>query len=154
MNYLAIPHRTAQWLLDKKEYLQALGGELRRLSEADYLTKMVLSVGAFRATGSTDGRVLAAWNSDYLSNKGDESWGVIRLDGPHSLLADYSQEVFERELQIICQRMNGLLLDNRWAHKAQSEYIHSCIAGRGAEAREHWVMYGDRDITRGSAVSR
>lgn len=154
MNYLAITHQTAKWLIEKKAYLQAVGDELARLSEASYLSKTVLSVGAFRAAASPDGRVLAIWNSDYLSNKGDESWGVIRLNGPYGLLTTYLPEVFERQLQIISQRVEGLLLDTRWIHRKEGEGIQSCIAGRGKEARDYRVMYGDRDVTTGTATSR
>ena len=154
MNYLGITHQTAKWLIEKKGCLQAVGTELARLSQASYLSKTVLSVGAFRAAASPDDRLLAIWNTDYLSNKGDESWGVIRLNGPYSLLATYLPEVFERQLQIISQRIEGLLLDTRWIHKTQGDGIHSCIAGRGTEARDYWVMYGDRDVTTGTVVSR
>jgi len=154
VNYLAITHQTTKWLLEKKAYLQAVGAELARLSDADYLSKTVLSVGAFRAAASPDERLLAVWNSDYLSNRGDESWGVIRLNGPYGLLTTYLPEVFERQLQIISYRTEGLLLDTRWIHKADGDGIHHCIAGRGTEARDYWVMYGDRDVVTGAAVSR
>lgn len=154
MNYLAITQLTAKWLLEKKVYLEAVGQELNRLAAADYLSRTVLSVGAFRAAGSQDGRLLTAWNRDYLSNKGDESWGIIRLQGPYGLLATYYPEVFERELQIICQRSEGLLVDPRWIHHSYGEGIHSCIAGRGEDARKYWVYYGERDITIGAGLSR
>ena len=134
--------------------MDAVGSELERLSGAEYLSKTVLSVGTFRAAASSDGRLLAIWNRDYLSNRGDESWGVIRLQGPYSLLSTYLQEVFERELQIIHQRSEGLLLDSRWIHHARGEGIHTCIAGRGEDAREYRVIYGDRDLSIGNGVSR
>lgn len=154
MNYLAITQLTAKWLIEKKSYLDAVGDELARLSKAEYLTKTVLAIGAIRAAATTDGRLLAVWNRDYLSNKGDESWGVIRLQGAYGLLSNYLPEVFERELQIISQRCDGLLLDSRWIHHALGGGIHKCIAGRGEEAREYWVMYGDRDLALGAAASR
>jgi hypothetical protein len=154
VNYLAINQLTANWLIEKKNYLEAVGSELARLSNADYLSKTVLSVGSFRAAASPDGRLLVAWNRDYLSNRGDESWGIIRLRGPYGLLTNYLPEVFERELQIIQQRIEGLLLDTRWIHHARGGGIHSCIAGRGEEAREYWVVYGDRDLTTGGSASR
>lgn len=154
MNYLAISHPTAKWLIEKKTYLQAVGAELARLSGASSLSKTVLSVGAFRAAASRDERVLAMWNSDYLSNKGDESWGVIRLTGPYGLLTTFLPEVFERQLQIISQRIDGLLLDDRWMHKLLGGGIHSCIAGRGTEPRDYCVLYGDRDVITGTVVSR
>jgi len=154
VNYLAVNHQTAKWLIEKKGCLEAVGDELVWLSAASYLSKTVLSVGSFRAASTPDERLLAIWNSDYLSNKGDESWGVIRLNGPYGLLTTYIPEVFERQLQIISQRIEGLLLDARWMHKLQGEGIHSCIAGRGSEARDYWVMYGDRDVPTGITVSR
>jgi hypothetical protein len=154
VNYLAVNHQTAKWLIEKKSCLEAVGSELERLSNASYLSKTVLSVGSFRAASTPDERLLVIWNCDYLSNKGDESWGVIRLTGPYGLLTNYMPEVFERQLQIISQRIEGLLLDARWMHKLQGEGIHSCIAGRGTEARDYWVMYGDRDVPTGIAVSR
>jgi hypothetical protein len=125
VNYLAITHQTSKWLIEKKDSLQAVIGELPRLSDASYLSKTVLSVGALRAAASPDNRLLAIWNSDYLSNRGDESWGIIRLNGPYGLLTNYLEEVFERELQIISQRVDGLLLDNRWVHHARGGGIHS-----------------------------
>jgi len=154
VNYLAITHLTAKWLVEKKQYLDAVADELERLSGADSLLKMLLSVGSFRAAASPDGRLLAVWNRDYLSNKGDESWGVIRLEGPYGLLSNFLPEVFERELQIIHTRIEGLLLDPRWIHHSRGEGIHTIIAGRGEVAREFRVLYGDRDLTSGAAVSR
>jgi UvrD/REP helicase N-terminal domain len=154
VNYLAITQLTAKWLIEKKAYLDAVGHELERLSAADYLAKTVLSVGALRAAASPDQRLLVVWNRDYLSNKGDESWGVIRLTGPYSLLSIYLPEVFERQLQIIQLRSEGLLLDSRWIHHPRGDGIHTCIAGRGDEAREYRVMYGDQNLATGGAVSR
>lgn len=154
MNYLAIPQLTAKWLIEKKPHLEAVGQELEKLSRADYLSKTVMSVGAIRAAASPDGRVLVLWNRDYLSNKGDESWGIIRLDGPYSLLSNYMPEVFERELQIIYQRSQGLLLDSRWIHHTIGDGIHKIISGRGEDAREYWVLYGDKELAVGAATSR
>jgi superfamily I DNA/RNA helicase len=154
VDYLAITQLTAKWLIEKKAYLVAVGNELDKLSEANYLTKTVLSVGALRAAASSDGRLLAIWNKDYLSNKGDESWGVIRLRGPYGLLTTYLPEVFERQLQIIDRRIEGLHLDARWIHHVRGGGVHSCIAGRGEEAREYRVMYGDQELSTKSVISR
>ena len=154
MNYLAVTHETAKWLLAKKGLLRAVGDKLPRLASARELEKTVLSSGNVRATATADGRLLALWNRDYLSNTDNEAWGVIRLEGPYSLLSMYLEEVFERQLEIISRRIEGLLLDGRWIHKNLGKGVHSCIAGRGTESRQYWVMYGEVTITTKAAEAR
>ena len=66
MQYVAITQQTSSWLLGHTEVLTALhdafSQELSVFREAEF------SSGPLRIAGSADGRVLAIWNREYLSD--------------------------------------------------------------------------------------
>ncbi|MCK8504223.1 UvrD-helicase domain-containing protein [Myxococcus fulvus] len=156
MMYLMITQATAAWLLRQANHREAIARQLGELSAFESLKRTILTIGALRAAASPDGRVLALWNVDYISNTGEELWGGIKLEGRFGLLAhgDVVKEVFERELYIVNQRLQRLLLDERLIHRARDGGLHTCIAGRGAEAREHRLVYFEGDVLLGSTESK
>lgn len=142
MEYVALTQETCSWLLTHPQALIALGallleGDLSGLSRAD------LSVGPLRLSGTEDSRVLAIWNAEFLSNTGNESWGLFRLSGKISLslMPEIGQQVFERFVYLISQRLQGLMIEGDFIHRARANGSHTCLAGRGADARHFSVCY-------------
>src|SRR5687768_4196451 len=101
MTYIGITQPTAEWLLGKKDWLRALYLDLPEIIQAAKLRTAVLAAGPLRAAASDDGRILAVWNPDYLSNTGGEPWGFVRLTGVEGLITEAApEEVFERCLYV------------------------------------------------------
>jgi superfamily I DNA/RNA helicase len=149
MTFIAVTQGTAEWLLGKSDVLNAAHDALvtdpqnvKRLSLVEF------AEGPFRMSASKDGRVLAVWNSDYLTGTDDESWGFLQLDGMMGLGADatISHEVLERELYIVLQRLQGLLVDPAFMHKKQPNGAHTVLAGRGTSARKSSVAYVETSV--------
>jgi hypothetical protein len=147
MKYFAITQPTADWLIARKDVLRTLYDSLPHLSEAPELREAVYAAGSFRAAQSDDGRVLSVWNTDYLSSTGAEPWGFIRLSGRAGLLSsEYAaDEVFERCIYAINQRLQGLLLDDRCIHRAEGS-VHTCLAGRGAVHRQLSIAFVETEL--------
>jgi superfamily I DNA/RNA helicase len=142
MEYVGITQETCSWLLAHHEALGALndiliGHDLSVLSKAD------LVAGPLRLSGSEDGRLLAIWNAEYLSNTGSESWGIFRLNGPLSISTHPAivSQVVERFYYLINQRMQGLMIEGEFIHRAWQNGSHTCLAGRGSEARHYSICY-------------
>lgn len=142
MNYIGLTQETCSWLLTHHAALNALtdtlvNGDLSGLSKAD------LAVGPLRLSGTDDNRILAIWNADYLSNSGSESWGIFRLKGPLSIESQptISSQVIERFIYVISQRLQGLMIEGDFIHRARSNGSHTCLAGRGADARHYSICY-------------
>jgi hypothetical protein len=154
MTYLAVTQPTAEWLLGKKEWLRALHLDLPDIAEASNLRTAVLAAGPLRAASSDDERILGVWNPDYLSNTGGEPWGFIRLTGPLGLITQGAgEEVLERALYVINQRLQGLLLDERLIHKSEGD-IHTCLSGRGEAARQQSLAYVENELNLASGKYR
>ena len=104
--------------------------------------------GPFRLAAISNTGLIVFWNIDYLTGKGQESWGLVCLDGPCGLnvIPEISREVFERSLYVISQRLNGLLLDSSFIHRPYSNGAHTCLAGRGASARQFSIAYYEKLI--------
>jgi hypothetical protein len=154
--HLAITQPTAKWLLEKPEYRGVLASELMALVGEAYLSRAVLAIGVLRVAASKDGRLLGVWNTDYLSNLGEEPWGLIRLDHSGGLLdvPAVTVEVFERQLHIFNYRLQGLLLPPDFMHRSSDSGYHTCIAGRGTEARHFRVGYYETQVPTGTTMSR
>src|SRR5205807_1761508 len=148
MKYLAIPQPTANWLLAKKVVLRSLHDELMRWKDDAALRDAELVEGPFRLASSADGRVVGAWNVEYLSGTGEESWGFVKLGSPLGVfdVPEFSPEVFERCLYIINQRLQGLMLDGAFFHRAWPDGTHSCLAARGTEPRQLNLGYLEADV--------
>jgi hypothetical protein len=156
MKYLAITQPTASWMLSNGSALRLLEESLPSLMREEALKKTILAVGSFRAAASPDGSVLGIWNKDYLTSLGEETWGFIRCSPPYGLLEhpDVMWEVFEREVTVINQRLRALLLDPSYYHRVDDAGVHSCIAGRGNDARKLRLLYCEGEVNAGSGSCR
>lgn len=142
MEYVGLTQETCSWLLTHPQALAALTdvliqNDLSGLSRADF------TAGPLRLSGSEDQRILAIWNAEYLSNTGSESWGIFRLSGPMSVSKkpDISSQVLERIIYLSSQRLQGLMIEGEFIHRARPNGSHTCLAGRGTEARRYSVCY-------------
>ena len=145
MRYVAIPQRTCAWLLAHSGISTALATvllyeDLRALRAGE------LAQGPLRMAGSSDGRLLAVWNREHLSGTGSEDWAVFRLESPSGLLdmPEIGQQVFERILYVANQRLLGLMLDGELIHRTWPNGAHTCLAGRGNEARQFSLSYFEK----------
>jgi superfamily I DNA/RNA helicase len=93
--------------------------------------------------GTDDQGLLTIWNREYLSGTGEESWGVFRLEGPMGLKSqpEISQQVFERTIFVMNQRLQGFVIDSDLIHRAWANGSHTCLAGRGTESRQYSICY-------------
>jgi superfamily I DNA/RNA helicase len=101
-------------------------------------------------------QLLAIWNRDYLSGTGGEPWGVFKLDGAFALKGEpaISQQVFERIVYVMNQRLQGLVLESELIHRTWPNGSHTCIAGRGVEIRQYSIVYFEGAAGYGSLTSR
>lgn len=160
MTYLALTQATAEWLQGKTGLLDELHHSLvNDLNDLRALTTIEFVEGPIRVSASKNGDVVAIWNSDYLTGTGEESWGLIRIDGEISLQKspDISREVLERCIYVINQRLQGLMIDAAFYHHSYQNSSHTCLAGRGSAARQVSVGYferivGNHDIEQRSLV--
>lgn len=142
MEYVGLTRETCSWLLTHPAALSSLSAiliknDLRGLSKADF------SAGPLRLSASEDHRILAVWNADYLSNTGGESWGIFRLNGPMSVTQheEIAPQVMERFIYVISQRLQGLIIEGDFIHRTQANGSHTCLAGRGSNARQYSICY-------------
>lgn len=142
--YLAITQPTANWLLTNKMALHDIAAHLADFSSLDQLRTSALLAGPLRFAASPGGIVLCLWNINYLTGTGSESWGFLRLSSPNGLLDQPSimQEALERSVTIVNMRLQGLLLEGV-IHRTIGDTIHSCVAGRGDDARQLSLYYSE-----------
>jgi superfamily I DNA/RNA helicase len=114
-----------------------VNGDLSGLSKADF------AAGPLRLSATSDGRILAIWNADYISSTGSESWGIFRLNGNLSIRAksEIGSQVIERFFYVISQRLQGLIIGGDLIHRTRSNGSHTCLAGRGNDARALSICY-------------
>lgn len=142
MTYVALTLQTCSWLLGHPQIVSALHHTLVT-EDLGGLRQAEFSSGQLRMAGSADARVLAIWNREYLSGTGSEQWGLFKLDGEIGLLGEpsISQQVFERILYVISQRLQGLVIEGEFIHRTWPNGSHTCLAGRGVEARQFSIAY-------------
>jgi superfamily I DNA/RNA helicase len=142
MKYVAIPQPTCDWLLSHPLILTSLHSAIVS-NEINALARSEFIQGPLRMMGTDDQGVLAVWNRDYLSGTGEESWGIFRLEGPVGLksVPEISQQVFERIVFVVNQRLQGYVLDSDLIHRAWENGSHTCLAGRGSESRRYSICY-------------
>lgn len=147
-NYLAVTQPTADWLISHRQYFDAVASDVERLSSTTALQQSVLAVGAMRMAISKRGSPLCIWNVDYLDSTGDEKWGFIRLAEPYGLESHPTiyAEILERALYVINQRQQGLKLPDAFIHRHHFDNLHTCVAGRGSDARHFSIAYSDGKI--------
>lgn len=148
MQYLGITQATAQWLLSHSSLIDAVERSLDLTEQIKALRITEVVEGPLRISGSSDGRLVALWNADYLTGTGAEDWGFILLRNHFGLLGESSirREVFERCLHVIDQRLRGLILDSALIHRSWDNGIHTCLAGRGEDARHYSIAYTESDL--------
>jgi superfamily I DNA/RNA helicase len=148
MTTLAITRGAAEWFLGKTGVLDQLVLALddrvlpRRLAAADF------AEGPLRLSATDDSSMLVLWHIDYLSGTGDEDWGFIILYGEYGVLEDHDirHEVLERCLYVINQRLQGLFIEGAFIHRAHANGAHTCLAGRGTDARQLSIGYVEREV--------
>lgn len=157
MTYLAITQGTADWLLGKPGVLESVHRSVRDAVALAALRQAEFVEGPFRLATTTAGKEIihAFWNVDYLSGRGEELWGLIRLNGPCSIddRPDIAQEVLERCVYVVNQRLQGLLLDGAFIHRAHANGSHTCLAGRGSVARQVSIGYFEMSAEASGATS-
>lgn len=142
MEYVALTQPTCSWLLAHPTVLNELSAIILSF-DLSKLAKTSFSAGALRIAGTEDKRLLAIWNADYLSGTGSESWGIFRLNGPLGVLdkPDIAPQVIERIIYVSNQRLQGLMIEGDFIHRTWPNGSHSCLAGRGTEARQFSISY-------------
>jgi hypothetical protein len=157
MTYFGITQQSADWLLERKRLRDLLHTLLQDdPKQLDRFRRCELIEGPLRIAGTPDGAVLAVWNVDYLSGTGEESWGFIRLNQPYGLRGyqNISPEVFERCLYVINQRLQALLIDTAYIHRTYEGGAHTCLAGRGEDARQVSIGFKELTSANGSSATR
>ncbi len=142
MEYVGVTRETCSWLLTHPGVLSALADTLIN-AELSGLSRADLAAGPLRLSGSEDNRIIAIWNAEYLSNTGSESWGIFRLDGALSIKKhpEIAPQVIERFFYVISQRLQGLMIEGDFIHRARPNGSHTCLAGRGNDARRLSICY-------------
>lgn len=150
MNYFGITLRTAEWLLANNNYLTSFKKNLKSILNEKALANGVIAAGTFRVTSSDD-NVICFWNNDYLTGTDSEDWGFVRLNGELGILNvdEIYNEVVERCLYVITVRLQGYNFpDDRFIHRTPSENMHTCLSGRGENARKYSIgWYDDKVVT-------
>lgn len=150
MTYLSVTNSVASWMRGKSGAIEGLYKLLE--SEVDgknVIEKgMEVSCGQIRVSRSQSGDEYFLWDTDYLSGTGEESWGVIDIGASTGLYSGVrlGYVVLERELHVIDQRLQGLKIDGALFPRIWDGNVHSCLAGRGNDARKHSIAYFERHI--------
>lgn len=147
--YLAVTQGTAEWLHGKQGLTGVLFDSLIADESAIPSLRGVEFVeGPFRIASTPDQELIAIWNIDYLSGTGEEPWGFIKLDGEHSVRAEptIGKGVLERCLYVINQRLQGLRIEGAYIHRSYANGSHTCLAGRGSQARQFSIGFFERVI--------
>jgi len=148
MKYFAITQPTADWLLSKPSVVDEL---IRLMSTPGAILQLAgkeLTQGPVRLAAAQSGEMLICWNADYLTGTGAEAWGFIRLDDPNGLSSKHeiAQEVFERCVYVLNQRLRGYRIDGAFIHRSYANGTHTCLAGRGTTARQFSIGFIERNI--------
>lgn len=140
---------TAEWIIGKSGIIAAIDevimqndNEVHSLGDHEFVE------GPIRLAHSASDNLTVIWNIDYLSGTGEETWGFIKISGESSLRESPSirQETLERCMYVINQRMQGLLIDGAFIHRAYDNGAHTCLAGKGALGRQSSIGYFERTI--------
>lgn len=146
--YFCVPRATADWLLSKPAVLDLV---LEAIADDDtrrQLAAVEFAQGPIRLLASVDTTLVILWHVDYLSGTGDEDIGFIQLTEEFGLLCrpDICREVFERQLYVINQRLEGLFIDGNCIHRSHANGAHTCASGRGTDARQTNIGYCESSI--------
>ncbi len=153
MKYFALTEAVASWILGKAGLIDSLHQAI-----FDNVAGSLVPIGdefiegPFHIASSRRGDVVGFWHTDYLSGTGEEPWGFIRIDGELGLSnhLEMSREVFERCLYVISQRLQNLLIDGAFFPRSYPNGTHTCLAGRGSEARHLSLAYFETAVSAAS----
>lgn len=142
MEYVAITQQTCSWLLAHPAVLGAVSDAILN-KDLSGLSQTSFSAGPLRMAGTEDKRVLAIWNADYLTGTGSESWGILRRAGRMGVRVkpEIGPQVVERIIYVSNQRLQGLMIEGDFIHRTWPNGAHTCLAGRGTEARQYSICY-------------
>lgn len=149
MTYLALTQGTADWLQGKAGLIDALRNALSRGGAAfRALENSEFAEGPVRIAASKNLEIIALWNTDYLAGTGEEAWGFVLLDSEGGLLGnlEIGQEVLERCVYVINQRLQKLMIDGAYIHKSYPNGAHTLLAGRGNKARHYSIGYFEQVV--------
>ena len=150
MTFFATTQATASWIIGKSGIVDALHKSFFISDKREALaTDTEFVEGPFRVASSGNEDITALWNIDYLSGTGDEAWGFIKIDGAFGISSSpqISREVLERCLYVISQRLQGLTIDGAFfPRRSHDSGAHTCLAGRGTEARHVSIGYFERQV--------
>lgn len=124
MTYLALPHRTATWLLDCPNIVRVLAqiianNELAALRERDFYVSPV------RLTADDD--LIAFINSNHSSGVGDDWMGFVRIAGYYSIASyqEAASETLQSAIRIIHTRFSDQQFDpDTIRYSARGEHHH------------------------------
>lgn len=149
MTYLALTQGMADWLQAKSGLVEALRETLFKGGAAfKVLQNAEFAEGPIRMAASKKREIIGVWNTDYLVGTGEEDWGFILLDSQSGLLGrvDISEEVFERSIYVVNQRLQKLLIDGAYIHRSHPNGAHTVLAGRGNRARHYSIAYIEQAV--------
>lgn len=150
MAVLGLTNAVATWLRAKTGAIERFAAFIETSLKSGQLLsgEQEVSLGPLRLSRSSDGENFYLWNSDYLSGTGEESWGFIDISATTGIFGqgELAQLVLERCIHIIDQRLQGLKIDGALIPRVWDGNIHTCLAGRGSEARKYSVAYFERHV--------
>lgn len=147
MKYIAITQKTAEWFLSHSTYLTSLKNDIEKIISIKSIENGVIAIGPLRI--SAYNQVLSIWHNDYLTGTDYEDWGFVKINSPFGVFdrMEIVSETLERELYVINQRLQGLLLpDDRMIHRSLGNNCHTCLAGRGNIARHSSIGWYEDNI--------
>ena len=152
ISYFGLTQQTAAWMIAKPAILGAVYKvvmEMSVLRQPTALTSCEEIIGPIHLSATSNPPLTAIWNADYLSGTGDEAWGFVAIDSERGLREElkYGQEVFERFIYVINQRLQGYLIDGALIHRTWANGAQTCLAGRGSEARHVNIGYFERVLS-------
>lgn len=132
MKYIGITQKTANWLISHQNYFDAVKADLDKIISNKSLASGVIAIGPLRVSAFED-QLILIWNNDYITGTDFEDWGFLKIQPPLGLLEaqEIISEVIEREIFIINQRLQNLMLPENMKHRSLGNNFHTCIAGRG-----------------------
>jgi hypothetical protein len=154
MTYFGVTQASADWLLGKPGVLDALFLAFRDPEVRGKLTSVEIAEGPIRITAAGNADLIIFWHADYLSGTGNEDWGFINISNDLGIFADpeISREVFERALYVVNQRLQGFFIEGAFIHRSHANGTHTCLAGRGSDARRESLAYMERDVATASGA--
>ncbi|NRA93762.1 MAG: UvrD-helicase domain-containing protein, partial [Psychroserpens sp.] len=145
MKYLAIPQKTAEWLVKKTIISNNIVQWLQDKPSLNQIGEGVITYDSIRIT-SIDNQILCIWNNDYLIGSGDEKWGVLRLEGELGLYGkmDRFKNTFEDFIFIVSKRLQGLKVTHpSRLHLSLGDHLHA-VSNTSRKDTYHIIF---KDIT-------